>query len=146
MNIYGLKLIEMLSMENPNEWNHIFESILRNESTQSVLGRALFLQKTELIETTLRLLNKCPVEAAVHIISGIDFSRQKIVGHPFPTINHENRIFVTQKVNRHLQERIEKTIDKILGRDTFYQVFFCNFVFVSYLTNLEHRRSKRNFL
>lgn len=116
MNIYGLKLFQILSLSRPHEWKSTFETTLKNENTQNILGQALFLKDPTLIEFALQILrgSNCSLETIASTISEICTDSNHCLDTS-TVKNYHNRVFVTQKVNRYMQERIEKCIDKILG-------------------------------
>lgn len=113
MNNYGLKLLEILSNSRPNEWNSLFESTLNIENAQIILSFALCNMKdASLVAFTLQLLrgSNCHLDTIAKTICAMETPNDTIM-----VKNYKNRVFVSQKVNRHIQERIEKCIDKILG-------------------------------
>lgn len=128
MNIYGLKLLQILAKSSPYEWKSVFELTLKAESTQDIMGLVLFLKDPALVEAALWILRStdCPLEITANAISSIETPGHRLSEYQYSTKNHQNRVFVTQKVNHLMHERIGKCIDKILGARSSDEVFLVN--------------------
>lgn len=111
MNIYGLKLLQIVTQSDQRmqNWNFLFHKTLNQENTQTILSLALRLKNPVIVKYALEILRECPLEAIANTICGMESTEK------FMMKNCQNRVFVKQKVNHHLQENIEKSIDKILG-------------------------------